>query len=131
MHKLFDKLFNGSDTREWSKLSNLIEDRNHRFVRRIKMAERKHTWRRMKTGKTLGPDKIPIEFWKYLDDMGVGWLTNIFKKILNVTKMPGEWRRSTLILIYKNTGDIQNCKNSHAIKLMSCTIKIMGESDWI
>jgi hypothetical protein len=44
----------------------------------------------MKTGKTLGPDKIPIEFWKYLDDMGVGWLTNIFKKILNVTKMPGE-----------------------------------------
>lgn len=28
----FDKLFNGSHIRNWSKLSNSIEDRNRKFV---------------------------------------------------------------------------------------------------
>ncbi len=28
----FEKLFNESDTKDWKKLSNPIENRNHRFV---------------------------------------------------------------------------------------------------
>ena len=30
------------------------------------------------------------------------WLTNIFNKILIANKMSSEWRRNTLIPIYKN-----------------------------
>ena len=37
--------------------------------------------------------------------------------------MPKEWRRSTLIPIYKNKGDIQNCENYIRIKLMSHIMK--------
>jgi hypothetical protein len=33
--------------------------------------------------------------------------------------MPSEWRRSTLIPIYKNKRDIQNCTNYRGIKRMS------------
>ena len=38
--------------------------------------------------------------------------------------MLDEWRKSTLIPIYKNKEDIQNCGNHQGIKLMSHTIKL-------
>jgi len=38
--------------------------------------------------------------------------------------MPEEWRTSTLIPIFKNKGDIQECGNYRGIKLMSHTMKI-------
>jgi Reverse transcriptase (RNA-dependent DNA polymerase) len=37
--------------------------------------------------------------------------------------MPDEWRRSILVPILKNKGDIQSCTNYREIKLMSHTIK--------
>ena len=38
--------------------------------------------------------------------------------------MPDEWRKSTLVPIYKNKGDIQSCGNYRGIKLMSHTMKL-------
>jgi Reverse transcriptase (RNA-dependent DNA polymerase) len=38
--------------------------------------------------------------------------------------MPDEWRRSILVPIFKNKGDIQSCINYRGIKLMSHTIKL-------
>ena len=38
--------------------------------------------------------------------------------------MPEEWRRSVLILIYKNKGDAQCCGNYRGIKLMSHKMKV-------
>ena len=57
----FDKLFNGSNMKHWSDLDNPMENGNHRFVRRIRMAEVKDALRRMKMGKAMGLDEIPIE----------------------------------------------------------------------
>ena len=41
-----------------------------------------------------------------------------------LAKMPDEWRRSILVPIYKNKGDIQSCTNYRGIKLMSHTMKL-------
>ena len=38
--------------------------------------------------------------------------------------MPKEWRRSVLVPIYKNKGDIMECGSFRGIKLMSHTMKI-------
>ncbi|KAL6538155.1 hypothetical protein OROGR_012143 [Orobanche gracilis] len=38
--------------------------------------------------------------------------------------MPLEWRKSTLIHLYKNKGDVQDCANYRGIKLMSHTMKL-------
>ena len=48
----------------------------------------------------------------------------IFNKIIVTKKMPDEWRKSILVPIYKNKGDIQNCKKYRGIKLMCHTMKL-------
>ena len=66
----------------------------------------KKALKRMSNGKVVGPDNIPIEVWKSLGDRGIVWLRNFFKEIIRSMKMPDEWRRSTLVPIYKNKGDM-------------------------
>ena len=74
--------------------------------------------------KEVGPDNILIEVWKKLGEKGIRWFTKLFNEIMRSKKMPEEWRKSTLIPIFKNKGDIQNCANYRGIKLMSHTMKL-------
>ena len=78
----------------------------------------------MKNGMAVGPDNIPIEVWNGLAEKGINWLTKLFNEILRSKKMSNEWRKSTLIPLYKNKGDIQSCGNYKGIKLMSHTMKL-------
>ena len=73
--------------------------------------------RRMKRGKAVGLDNIPVEARKEI-------LTDVLAKIMETEEMPDEWRSSTLIPIFKNKGDIQECRNYWGIKLTSHTLKI-------
>jgi hypothetical protein len=63
-------------------------------VRRIQEAEIGEALKRMKGGKAIGPDGIPIEVWRYLDARAIVWLTKLFNLIFWSNKMPEEWRRS-------------------------------------
>jgi hypothetical protein len=78
----------------------------------------------MKTGKSLGSDDIPIEVWRCLGDITIVRLTKLFNTIFWSNKMPDEWRRSILVPIFKNKGDIKSCTNYRRIKLMSHTMKL-------
>ena len=105
-------------------IGKIRESRDHRYLRRISVTEVKEALKKMKIGKALGPDGIPIEAWKGMGDDGLSWLTKLFNKILRTKKIPDEWRKSIMVLIYKNKGDIQNCTNYRGIKLMSHTMKL-------
>ena len=52
------------------------------------------------------------------------WLTKLFNLIFQSNKMSEEWRRSILVSIFKNKGDVQSCTNYRGIKLMSHTMKL-------
>ena len=52
------------------------------------------------------------------------WLTKLFNHIFRSNKMSDEWKRSILVPIYKNKGDIQNYTNYWGIKLISHTMKL-------
>jgi hypothetical protein len=56
--------------------------------------------------------------------VAVEFLTVLFNRILDGEKMPEEWRRSILVPISKNNGDVQSCGNYRGIKLMSHTMKL-------
>jgi hypothetical protein len=44
---------------------------NRQFVRRIQESEVKYALTRMKGGKAMGPDGIPIEVWRTLEDVAI------------------------------------------------------------
>ena len=73
------------------------DQQNFRPERPITREEVKEALRKMKSGKAVGPDSIPVEVWKSLGEEGLTWLTNFFNVIFKTAKMPQEWRHSTLI----------------------------------
>ncbi|RXN38888.1 Retrovirus-related Pol poly LINE-1 [Labeo rohita] len=90
----------------------------------ISKSEVRRALKRMKSGKAVGPDDIPVEVWKCLGEVAVEFLTSLFNKILDSETIPEEWRRSVLVPIFKNKGDVQSCGNYRGIKLMSHTMKL-------
>jgi hypothetical protein len=86
----FDKLFNGENEDPTFELDDSFDDTNRRFVRRIQEAETAEALKRMKGGKALGPDGIPIEVWRCLGARAVVWLTKLFNLIFRSNKMPEE-----------------------------------------
>lgn len=60
----------------------------------------------MKSGKVVGFDDIFVEVWKCLGEVVVEFLISLFNKILESERMFEEWRRSVLVLIFKNKGDV-------------------------
>ncbi|KAK3564447.1 hypothetical protein QTP86_020386 [Hemibagrus guttatus] len=80
-------------------------------VEKIRKDEVRKAWKRMKSGKAVGPDDIPVEVWKCLGEAAVEFLTSLFNKVLENEKMPEEWRSSVLVPIFKNTSDVQSFSN--------------------
>ncbi|KAK2891510.1 hypothetical protein Q8A73_017175 [Channa argus] len=93
-------------------------------VAKISKSEVRRTLKRMKSGKAVGPDDIPVEVWKCLGEVAVEFLTSLFNTILESERMPEDWRKSVLVPIFKNKGDAQSCGNYRGIKLMSHTMKL-------
>ncbi|TRY54572.1 hypothetical protein DNTS_001573 [Danionella cerebrum] len=117
----FEELMNEENERERREEDvNIVEQE----VEKIKKDEVRKALGRMKSGKAVGPDDIPVEVWKCLGETAVEFLSRLFNRILESEKMPEEWRRSVLVPIFKNKGDVQSCNNDRGIKLMSHTMKL-------
>ena len=103
---------------ENDRIQREIPQNEQNFIAEVSRMDVERALKKMKKGKAVGPDEIPVEVWKCLGAEGTKWLTKLFNQILTSEEMPAEWRASTLIPIFKNKGDIQECKNYRGIKLM-------------
>ncbi|KAK3570181.1 hypothetical protein QTP86_015886 [Hemibagrus guttatus] len=116
----FEELMNEENEREKRVEGvNSVEQK----VDKIRKDEVRKALKRMKSGKAVGPDDILVEVWKCLGEAAVEFLASLFNRVLESEKMPEEWRRSVLVPIFKNKGDVQSCSNYRGIKLMSHTMK--------
>jgi hypothetical protein len=77
----FDKLFNEDSESSSIELDISSDDLNRKFVRMIQESEVKDVLKRMKGGKTMVSDEIPIEVWRSLEDVVIFWLTKLFNLI--------------------------------------------------
>ena len=110
----FEKLMNKENDRESRTEEAEVVNQEVNCVSR---EEVKNALRKMKKGKAVGPDELPVEVWKCIGEMGIKFLIRMFNRLLMSERMPKEWRRSVLIPIYKNKGDAQSCGKYRGIKL--------------
>ncbi|KAK3553367.1 hypothetical protein QTP70_003532 [Hemibagrus guttatus] len=87
--KAYDELYTRLDTREGQKdLYRLARQRDRdgkdvqQKVDKIRKDEVRKALKRMKSGKAVGPDDIPVEVWKCLGEAAVEFLTNLFNRVL-------------------------------------------------
>ena len=120
----FEKLMNEENNRDpRTEEAEVVNEE----VNCVSREEIKNALRRMKKGKAVGPDELPVEFWKCMGKMGIKFLIRRFNKLLMDERIPEEWRRSVLIPIYKinkNKEDAKCCGNYRGIKLLSHTMKV-------
>ncbi|KAK3560234.1 hypothetical protein QTP86_002183 [Hemibagrus guttatus] len=117
----FEELMNEENEREKRVEGvNSVEQK----VDKLRKDEVRKALERMKSGKAVGPDDIPVEVWKCLGEAAMEFLASLFNRVLESERMPEEWRRSVLVRIFKNKGDVQSCSNYRGIKLMSHTMKL-------
>jgi hypothetical protein len=117
----YENLMNIENPRETRQVEVEV---SHQDVESVSNEEVRNAMRKMKKGKAVGPDQIPVEAWRCMGEMAVGWFTKIFNDILKGDSMPEEWRKSLLIPVFKNKGDAQDCNSYRGIKLMSHAMKL-------
>ena len=59
-------------------------------VQQISSEEVRAAMNRIKTGKAVGPDGIPVEAWKCLGELAIDFPTRLSNKILEDEGMPDE-----------------------------------------
>ena len=116
----FEKLMNKENNRELRIEEAEVVNKEVSWISK----EVKNALKRMKKGKAVVTNELPVEVWKCMRKMGIKFLTRLFNRLLMGKRMPEEWRRSVLTPIYKNKGDAQFCGNYRGIKLMSHTMKV-------
>lgn len=84
------------------------------------MRKERKKW--MMSQKMFDCDDIPMEAWGYLGE-GNRHLTRLFNAKLESERMPEECSGSVLVLIFKNTSDVQRGCNRE-IKLMIHTMML-------
>ena len=101
----FDYLLNQENPRERRKMR--AEDRE-RNVENISGKDVRTGLRKIKKGKALGSDGMPLEAWIALGNKDLEFLVNFLNRILRGKKMPNKFRRSVLGPLYKDKDTSMN-----------------------
>ena len=78
---------------------------------------------KMGINKACGPDDVPIEAIMMVEELKHELLNYILQRIM-ANGIPDSWKKSKLIPIFKNKGDILECNNYKGINLMSHFMKL-------
>ena len=81
----FEKLMNEENNRDPSTEEAEVVNEE---VNCISREEVKNALRRIKKGKAVGPDELPVEVWKCMEKMGIKVLTKLFNRLLMGEYMP-------------------------------------------
>ena len=81
----------------------------------------------MQSGKTLGPNRIPVEFYKQTLSILGPHLVGMFNKMREMGELPPDLRH-TMIVVIPNEGKPGNrCASYRPISLLNTEVKILAK----
>ncbi|KAG8139297.1 hypothetical protein E2320_002060 [Naja naja] len=89
----------------------------------IIMEEVEHAIKIAKTRKATGPDDIPVEILKLLENSGKKFLLQLFNQIYETGKIPDDWLKSTFVTTPQKI-NAKKCTEYRTISLTSHVLKI-------
>ncbi|KAK3573997.1 hypothetical protein QTP86_034367, partial [Hemibagrus guttatus] len=105
----FEELMNEENEREKRVEGvNSVEQK----VDKIRKDEVRKALKRMKSGKAVGPDDIPVEVWKCLGEAAVEFLTSLFNRVLEMMDQLSEEVRQESPWTMMFADDIVICSES-------------------
>uniref|UniRef100_A0A8D9FJ87 Craniofacial development protein 2 n=1 Tax=Cacopsylla melanoneura TaxID=428564 RepID=A0A8D9FJ87_9HEMI len=132
-----NELFDGMEiSARWKEYcETLYEDRNRSTQLEVRQIEEDQIpqfttedigkiIKELKNNKSVGPDEIPAEFLKLLNEEGIQHITEIINTIYKNGIIPNDFAESTFIPIPK-VNKAQNCSDFRTISLISHTSKIL------
>ena len=120
----FDKDFENKILKELDELENKV-DYVEITDKPITCAEIKIIIRKLKIGKSAGPDKILNEILKYSSPITLQAFAKLFNLLLETGCYPHQWKKSFIIAIHKS-GDKNILNNYRGISLMNCLSKLFS-----
>ena len=100
------------------------DDRGEKPIIKKDMVEVSAAIRKMKHGKAVGPDNIPIEVFAVLEDIGIDFLTKVLNSIYDSGKIPKDLAKSVFITLPKIPGTM-DCELYRTISVMSHLTKAL------
>ena len=83
----------------------------------------------MKIGKVSEPSGVFAEMMIAEKEFRIEWLTDLCNDIMGSEgKTPTDWKRSSLVPVYKGKGDPLECGSYQAIKLLEQARKVV---EWV
>ena len=76
------------------------------------------------SSKVSGPDCIPVVFLKNCEPELSYILAKLFNNCLKESCFPDCWKVSSVVPVFKNTGERSTAKNYHPVSLLSVVSKI-------
>ncbi|CAG9840824.1 unnamed protein product, partial [Diabrotica balteata] len=115
----------------WSEyIRELFEDNRNNIVQvngetgpEILKCEVEVALKNSKTGKANGPDEVPTELLKLLNDNSIGIILHLFNTIYKTGIIPQKWLLSTFVTLSKKS-NAKECSEHRTISLMSHLLKI-------
>src|SRR5437899_3136921 len=64
-----------------------------------------------KSGKAAGPSGVAADMLKAAGEAAVKWVTDICNEVMRIGVVPGDWKRSWLVNVYKGKGNALECSS--------------------
>ena len=81
--------------------------------------------RKMKSNKVRGVSEVSIDMVKAGGEEEIQWMWEVLREVWRLERIPDEWTRSVIVPIFKNKGDILDCKQYRGIKLLERGLKVL------
>lgn len=109
---------------KFHKIPGITEAQRETLNAPITMIEIKNAIKNAKSGKLPGPDGIPAEVSKKLEEILSPPLNEVIKDTLIEGKTPAPWNEAYVILLPKKGSDLEITANYRPISLLNCDYKI-------